>query len=80
MMQHFILNEKPISYPESKRLAQFYKQKINKFDNQIAEENNKSTKTRLLKECELERNLYHEECGRLNTVIKQLRAEIDNLR
>jgi hypothetical protein len=69
-MQHFILNDKPLAAPESKRLVQFYKQKMQKIETQIADENNKTTKTRLLKECEAERNLYHEECGRLNAVIR----------
>ena len=44
------------------------------------DENSKITKTKQLKECEAERNLYFEECGRLNAVIRQLRSEIDNLR
>ena len=46
----------------------------------IQDENNKTTKTRQLKECEAERNIYFEECNRLNVIIRQLRAEVDNLK
>ena len=84
-MQHFILNDKPLAAQtnESKRLAQFYKQKMQKLDAKVAttqDENNKSTKIRQLKECEAERNIYFEECARLNAVVRQLRSDIDNLR
>lgn len=79
-MQHYILNDKLLAAPESKTLVQFYKAKMQKIETQIADEDNKSTKIRMLKDCEAERNLYHEECGRLNLMVKQLRNDIDNLK
>lgn len=52
-MEHFILNDKPLgtNTSESKRLMQFYRQKVQKLETKVddIDENRRITKTKQLK-------------------------------
>jgi len=84
-MEHFILNERPTESrsPESKRNKQptTYKQKLSKLDTELAEidEQHKTTKQKLIRELEVERNVYFEECSKLKVSVNQLKIELDNV-